>query len=365
MKLRAYSTLLSAFLILPAIVSCDKATPVAPDGAIISITASPSQIPLDGTSVITVIGRKPDGQPLNPGTEIRFNVGAPSGSGGGGGMGGGGMGGSGGSGGSTTGSATATGPSIEPAITEIRNGVATAVFRGGSSPGSVSVTASTGGSISVTTAIQVGAPSGAKPTLTVTANPNSVSVGGTSTITIRVRNADGTSAGAGEVVTLTSNLGSFSPARPQTNSNGIATTTFRAGDQPGTVTISAIVGTSDEATGTLTIRDNLITLIAVPTSVDRSINANQTISLTARITNSSGEPVAGAQVTFQSPVGVFTGSGVITVSTNADGLAVATLTVRPVDIDPPGITSFDIIATSPSGGATPLTATQTITVTGT
>lgn len=354
MKLRAYSTLLSAFLILPMLASCDKATPVAPEGAIISISSSPSQIPLDGTSVITVIGRKPDGQPLNPGTEVRFTVG--------------------------TGSvstppppqpsepavlaATAAGPSVEPAIAEIRNGVATAVFRGGSSPGSITVTATTGGAITASTSVQVGATSGSKPTLTVTANPDSVPVGGTSTITVRVRNADGTPSGAGEAVTLTSNLGSFSPARPTTNGNGIATSTFRAGEQPGSVTVRAIVGTSDEATGTLTIRDNLITLIAVPTSVDRSINANQTISLTARVTNSSGEPVVNAQVTFQSPVGVFQGSGIITVSTNADGLALATLTVRPADIDPVGITTFDIIATTPSGGATPLTATQTITVTG-
>jgi len=56
-----------------SLVGCDKATPVAPDGTALVVSANPSQISLTGTSTITVVGRRPDGNPLNPGTEIRLS----------------------------------------------------------------------------------------------------------------------------------------------------------------------------------------------------------------------------------------------------------------------------------------------------
>ncbi|HEV2845026.1 MAG TPA: hypothetical protein VG477_09290, partial [Thermoanaerobaculia bacterium] len=58
--------------LLPAM-GCDKASPVAPSGSILTISANPSQVGLNGRSTITVVGRKPDGNPLNPGTEIRLS----------------------------------------------------------------------------------------------------------------------------------------------------------------------------------------------------------------------------------------------------------------------------------------------------
>lgn len=350
MKLRAYSTLLSVFLILPAIVSCDKATPVAPDGAIISITASPSQIPLDGTSLITVIGRKPDGQPLNPGTEIRFNVGATSGSGGGGGTGGGGTGGSGGSGGSTTGSATTAGPSIEPSITEIRNGVATAVFRGGTTPGSVSVTASTGGSISVTTAIQVGATSGSKPTLIVSVNPSSIQVGEQAVVTVIARNPDGTRVGSGERVSLTTTLGSLSPANPTTDSNGTATATLRSGNKAGTATISAILGTSDATTATVSILDVAQDIIASanPSAITPTPEGTD-VSLVAQVVNAQSQPVSSVSVIFSATRGSFTKTSNI-ILTDTNGVARATLTVKTSDVQPNDTAVIVTISTAGPGG---------------
>jgi hypothetical protein len=352
MKLRAYSTLLATVLILPAIFSCDKATPVAPDGAIISISASPTQIPLDGTAVITVIGRKPDGQPLNPGTEIRFNVGATSGSGGGGGggTGGGGAGGSGGSGGSTTGSATATGPSIDPSIAEIRNGVATAVFRGGSSPGAVSVTASTGGTISVTTSIQVGATTGSKPTLIVSVNPSSIQVGEQAVITVIARNPDGTRVGAGERVSLTTTLGSVSPANPTTDSNGTATATLRSGNKAGTATISALLGTSDATTTTLSILDVAQDIIvsANPSSITPTPEGTD-VSLVAQVVNAQSQPVSSVSVIFSATRGSFTKTSNI-VLTDTNGVARATLTVKTSDVGPTDAAITVTISTAGPGG---------------
>jgi len=54
--------------------ACDSATPTAPSGTILTISANPSQITINGTSQIVVIGRRPDGNPLNEGTEIFFST---------------------------------------------------------------------------------------------------------------------------------------------------------------------------------------------------------------------------------------------------------------------------------------------------
>jgi len=105
--------LLLLLSLLPS-VGCDKASPVAPGGTIISVSASPQRIGLNGQSTITVIGRKPDGNPLNTGTEIRL---------------------------------TATLGSIDPIVTVDRNGVATATFRADGRLGTAMITAATGGSV--------------------------------------------------------------------------------------------------------------------------------------------------------------------------------------------------------------------------
>lgn len=54
--------------------ACDSATPTAPAGTILTISANPTQISLTGTSQIVVVGRRPDGNPLNEGTEIFFST---------------------------------------------------------------------------------------------------------------------------------------------------------------------------------------------------------------------------------------------------------------------------------------------------
>lgn len=90
--------------------ACDSATPTAPSGTILTITASPSQISLNGTSQITVIGRRPDGNPLNPGTEVFFSTNLGS---------------------------------ITPAVTTVDGaGVATATLRGDGRVGTANVVAS-------------------------------------------------------------------------------------------------------------------------------------------------------------------------------------------------------------------------------
>jgi PKD repeat protein len=106
-------SILAVFCIVSVItvVGCDKATPVAPSGSILVISANPTKIALNGTSTITVIGRKPDGQPLNPGTEIRLS---------------------------------ATNGSIPSIVLTDSSGNATATYQSNGTPGNATITAATG-----------------------------------------------------------------------------------------------------------------------------------------------------------------------------------------------------------------------------
>ncbi len=140
------SVVLPGFILLSMLplAGCDKATPVAPNGTILAISANPTKIGINGTSTITVIGRKPDGNPLNPGTEIRL---------------------------------TASLGSIDTIVTTNSNGTATAIFRGNGVLGTATITAATG------TGTTTGGGS--------TSDPGGTTAGTTASITIQVGTAAG------------------------------------------------------------------------------------------------------------------------------------------------------------------------------
>jgi hypothetical protein len=331
--------LLLAVLVFLPVLGCDKASPVAPSGTTLSISANPSSVSLNGTSTITVIGRQPNGNPLNPGTEIIFS---------------------------------ADKGSIDPIATIQSNGVATATFHADNRSGTARITVATGGSagggtsggggsISASVDIQVGLASGDKPTLIVSASPNSVPVNGTSNVTVIARNADGSPAAAGQTVILTTSLGTLSPDRPVTKSDGTATSRLNTGAQSGTATITAVLGASDAATTTVTIRDAAtdISLQANPASVT---SAGGTITLTAFVTNSQGQALQGAPVTFETDRGTLDDSQGVVVFTTTTGTATKTLKVSQQDLVGT-FTSFQVRARTPNGSGQQLVATVNITVT--
>ncbi|HZF09338.1 MAG TPA: Ig-like domain-containing protein [Thermoanaerobaculia bacterium] len=305
--------------------SCGKATPVAPTGTTLAITANPSRIDLFGTSTITVFGRKANGSNLDPGTEVRFS----------------------------------TDKGSIDGISTIKDGQATATLHGDGSSGTATVTATTGASTMVTTKIQVGQ-GDVKPTLLVNVNPNNIPVLGKSTVTVIARNADGTAVGAGQSVIVTTDLGTLKPASPlTTDASGIATTTLTAGSQAGTATVTAIVGSSDPKTATLTIRDSAA---SISLQVDRTSiqsGGDQVVNLTAFVFNAQQQPVNGATVTFSSSKPSLSTS---VTTTDASGKATSTLTVKAADLAT--CEPITVTATTPSGTATPFSSTKTITVTG-
>jgi len=109
MKYAVRSLLLSVLFVAAS--SCDKAIPTAPEGSILTVAASPSRIGVNGSSTITIMGRRSNGSPLATGTEIRLST---------------------------------TIGSIPSVVTLNGNGEATAVLRGDGRLGVAKVTASAG-----------------------------------------------------------------------------------------------------------------------------------------------------------------------------------------------------------------------------
>jgi hypothetical protein len=323
---RVTSSLLLLLSLLLAL-GCDKATPVAPNGATLTISANPSQVGLTGRSTITIVGRKPDGNPLNPGTEIRLstNVGT-----------------------------------IDSIVTTDDSGRATATFRADGRQGDAMITAMTGGNIMVMTTIRVGQPEGDRPMVLVSVAPSTVPVNGNATITIIARNADNTPIGANQTVILTTNLGTITPARPQTRADGTATATLNAGTQAGTATVSAIVGTSVAATAMVTIRDAAADIELQPDITSVPL-AGGTITLTAFVTNTQGEPFQGAVVTFNSIGTIENGT---TGFTDSTGSVSKTITFTQEQLQ--GVTgnSFNVTASTPGPTGQLISDVTMVTITG-
>lgn len=320
--MKRVALLLAVSTLVLSSLSCDKATPLAPTGTTLTVSANPTKIGLSGSSTITVVGRKPDGNPLNPGTEVRLSVDRGT---------------------------------ITPSVLQVDGaGRATATFRGDGRSGAAKITAATADA-SVDTTIQIGETAETKPSLLVSVNPSTIPVNGTAAITVIARNSDGSSVGAGQQVILTSTLGTVNPTRPTTRADGTATATLTANAQAGTATVSAVLGSSDAATATIEIKDALITLTANPTSIPEQEESD--IILTATVRAFQGDPLPNRPVTFRSERGILS---VTSVNTNANGEATTRLTVDAEEVTGP--VTFQVTATTPSGSGEPLTATVTITI---
>lgn len=304
---------------------CGDSNPLAPSGSFLSITASPSRISLNGTATILVTGRRPDGNPLPDGTEIRMST---------------------------------TLGTIEPIVETDDQGVARATLQADGRAGTATVTATAGGETEATIDVPIGETDASQPQVTVTVNPDNIPVGeeSTATVTVVARNQDGTPAPAGLSVVFTSTLGFLDPTQTTTDSDGTATSTITAGLQSGNAEIAAFVGSAPRATTSLTIRDaaTALSLQPDPTSISRT---DTTVELLAFVTNSQGLPLQGQAVTFLSEVGSFGGDNVAFTDTN--GQATSTLSVTQAQLGPDR-QSFVVRARTPAGNGQLIEATATI-----
>ncbi len=257
------------------VLACDSASPVAPSGTVLSVSANPTRIDLSGDpSRITVTGFKPDGNPLNPGTQVLVS--------------------------SDIGDlfdAAAAG-NLVSTIEIAGSGQAVAYLRGDGRPGSATVTATltTGGEASATAAVQIGETPESQPQLSITASPSTINLEESATITAVARNADSSLFGAGGQVLLRTDLGNLNSSGAcngggsasvtvTTDANSEAITTLCAGSQPGTATITGTFGSSEEATAAVTIENQkpVLEINANPTNISSA--EMSTITVIARDQN--------------------------------------------------------------------------------
>jgi len=322
--------------LLVCALGCDSASPVAPSGSVLSITANPTQINLNGgTARITVTGFKPDGNPLNPGTQLVMS--------------------------------TDIGDLVDPStgalisVIEVAgNGQALALLRADGRPGTAMVTATltTGGDATAMATVQIGETPDSQQTVIISANPTTIAVRAPSRISLLGRNSDNTPVSSGERFRLTSDLGvivadggnSNSPPIDSvlSNSNGEAFVTYIAGDRGGTGEVRALLGRSEEVMIAITIRDAIDSLFLSPeTQTIQRSDEGVMITFTATLRDAQGEPVSGTLVNFDSR-GSFDNNAP---TSDSNGIATATLTVRRIDLqDIPENGSFTVTATAISEG---------------
>lgn len=207
------STVLAVSLL--SAVGCDKATPVAPNGTILIVSANPSKIGVNGASTITVVGRKPDGQPLNPGTEVRLSA--------------------------------DRGTVTPPVVAVDGEGEATATFRADGRAGTATITVRTGGGDQmVTTTVEVGE---VARTIVLQPTPTFVTTaGGSVDLLATVRDETGRTLPNVEVnfTTDVGRLGSRG-AIVRTNANGQARDTLTVSEQDLEGNVSSITVTVQAA----------------------------------------------------------------------------------------------------------------------
>jgi adhesin/invasin len=219
--------------LLGSSLACDKVPLLAPTGSVITLFASTTNVPLNGSIeiVATVIE---NGTASTPGTGTG-NTGSTSTSGAGTPVHNG-----------TVITFTTTIGHIEPSEARTNNGEVRVRLITGTTSGAATILAHSGGASAKLENLLVG--SAAAKRITVSASPQSLpSSGGTSTVSARVEDDGGTGL-PGVPVTFTTTAGTVNPTSTTTNDLGVATTqlsstlnadvTATAGAQTGKVTVA-------------------------------------------------------------------------------------------------------------------------------
>ena len=280
--LRHPSALLAIPALLLTVLGCDSAeNPIAPSGSVVTITANPTQISLNGSTTVTVTGFRPDGNPLNPGTQITLST--------------------------TLGVLAQT-------VVEISGGSAATTLRADGRTGIATITASLpgAGEATATVDVQIGQTAETQPTLSITATPNRINIEQNSTIAVIARNADGSRRSAAGV-TLRTTLGQLDQENLTTDTNGEASTTLRPDGRSGTADVTGSVESSQDATPvSIMILRTVVSLEAFPST----LNTRETADITVLVRDEDNIALAeGYDVRLTASLGTLAESTVQTGST--------------------------------------------------
>ncbi len=320
------------------VVTCDKATLVAPVGATITLSVNPTRIEVRGTATVTAIVRKENGTPVNPGTLVNFST--------------------------TLGTIDDTGDTDD-------TGIAKATLMGDGRIGIATVEASTGAVMAVSAEVQIGS---LAASIVLTASKSDVPKdpqGDEGVIGLLALIRDDTGAPlANTTVNFSADIGSLA-------SRGAAVITNELGEAEDTLTvdrnnISVLsapffeVGAEVATEGGQLIEDRVeiqirgvaatITLQATPTTV---ATEGGTINLFALVRDNLGDPLAGAAVNFLTDLGRLA-SGGSAIFTDERGEARDLITVDSVDTAGLGGTTFCIRAQTAGFAGVVLEAVETV-----
>lgn len=173
--------------------------------------------------------------------------------------------------------------------------------------------------------VPLGAPTNA--TITVNATTRAIPMGGSVEISAFVVEGGGTPVQNGTTVRFTTNLGTVEPADAQT-SNGIATTTLRAGNASGVAQVRATSGAAGGGAGNTNLIEisigaaaaSNVTVSAAPSTVPPG---GGTTTITAAVLDAAGNRVRGVPVLFTTTAGTLSSS---TETTSDSGEASVQLT---------------------------------------
>jgi len=320
-------TLMSALLVFET--ACQSVPLLAPSGSVITLTSSATVLPFNGTTTITGQVIEASGSPPHSGTHVTF---------------------------------TTTLGAIQPsdAVTD-SSGIVKVQFAAGTSSGTATITAISGGaSVGTNGAVKILVGAAAVGRVNVTANPATVpSNGGSATITANVLDQNGNQLASAPVSFVTT-AGTLSTSVAVTDVNGIAQTTLTTAT---TATVTASVGaqgststggsgtgtgtgtgsgsgsttttpTAGQASGSVTVGINgAPTLVITPptTPPTAGITATFTFAVTASTTN--GSAIRDLTVDWSDPspdiqdLGAVTGNAVVTHTFLKDGTFTVTGTV--------------------------------------
>ena len=338
---------LVAVVLLGLGLACDSVTPVAPADGVLTISVNPARIEANGEAIVTVLARKVDGFPVNPGTEINL--------------------------------ATDVGLIETPVYTNDR-GIAESVLSGNGDVGIATVTASSGSLDSAEITLQVGA---LPFDISLTATPAEISIrevpSGGYVIRLRATVIDD----LGEVlqgiaVLFDTELGKLGSKGSviRTNQKGVAKDTLTVNknnlrDLSGDFfLVSASTGgdTDMDFSAEIISVDEEIAVVGFPSDLlletsPSSIPATGgVVTLTATVRDEIGDPLEGVGVQFASQVGSSSSRGTI-INTNINGQAFDTVSASQQDIEAFTPSSFTVEARVPDATVI-LTDTETINIQG-
>jgi hypothetical protein len=212
----AFAASLAGLALLVSGLGCDKASPVAPTGTVLSITVTPSRIAATGESAtVRVTALRANGTPVNPGTEVRLET---------------------------------TLGTIDAIVETDDRGIAQGDLRGDGRIGTAMVSARSGPSEAVTAEVEIGS---FATNISLQTSPSQVAdTGGTLSLLAVVRDDQGRAL-AGALVNFETDLGTLDSrgALRPTNTNGETRDTLRITEAD----IQAVSSTTSQFNVTATV----------------------------------------------------------------------------------------------------------------